>query len=246
MKHMSYELLTDEQAPIPNVFDQLVTRMQGANTGVDVLFNCQMGRGRTTTGMVTACLMTMILKNDQVMDMTNSYVIESSTTTPMASSGDLGELSMYNFDEDEAHQATERYKNGEYKIILQLVSALTYGKLAKRLTDHAVNECDHMQNLRKAIYDYKLRLDALEVGSQKYYAIREVGLNYLVRYFYLIVFANYLLEEMVSHEDGWSSDHVEEETILDDEAKKIITFSKWLKGRREITNIIKLNRIDFE
>jgi len=241
--------ITDEQAPIPDVFDQLVTRLQGANTGVDVLFNCQMGRGRTTTGMVTACLMTMILKNDLVMDMTNSYVVESSTA-PLASSGDLGELSLYNLDEDEAHQAAERYVNGEYKIVLQLVSALTYGKLAKRLTDHAINECDHMQNLRKAIYDYKLRLDALEVGTQKYHSIREVGLNYLVRYFYLIVFANYLLEEMVSHEDGWSTDgdhdNAEEETILDDEAKKIVTFSKWLKGRREITNIIKLNPIDFE
>lgn len=192
--------------------------------------------------------MTMILKNDLVMDMTSSYVVESSTT-PLASTADLGELSLYNLDEDEAHQASERYTNGEYKIILQLVSALTYGKLAKRLTDHAINECDHMQNLRKAIYDYKLRLDALEIGSQKYRATREVGLNYLVRYFYLIVFANYLLEEMVHQDDNSSSDgdqDTNEETILDDEAKKIVTFSQWLKGRREITNIIKLNSIDFE
>jgi hypothetical protein len=192
--------------------------------------------------------MTMILKNDLVMDMTSSYVVESSTT-PLASTADLGELSLYNLDEDEAHQASERYTNGEYTIILQLVSALTYGKLAKRLTDHAINECDHMQNLRKAIYDYKLRLDALEVGSQKYRATREVGLNYLVRYFYLIVFANYLLEEMVSQDDNSSDDgdqNTHEETILDDEAKKIVTFSQWLKGRREITNIIKLNSIDFE
>jgi hypothetical protein len=192
--------------------------------------------------------MTMILKNDLVMDMTSSYVVESSTT-PLASTADLGELSLYNLDEEEAHQASERYTNGEYTIILQLVSALTYGKLAKRLTDHAINECDHMQNLRKAIYDYKLRLDALEVGSQKYRATREVGLNYLVRYFYLIVFANYLLEEMVSQDDNSSDDgdqNTHEETILDDEAKKIVTFSQWLKGRREITNIIKLNSIDFE
>lgn len=34
---------TDEQAPIPDVFDQLIHRMHGANQGVDVLFNCQMG-----------------------------------------------------------------------------------------------------------------------------------------------------------------------------------------------------------
>jgi hypothetical protein len=34
---------TDEQAPIPDVFDQLIYRMREANQGVDVIFNCQMG-----------------------------------------------------------------------------------------------------------------------------------------------------------------------------------------------------------
>lgn len=34
---------TDEQAPIPDVFDQLIHRMSEANQGVDVIFNCQMG-----------------------------------------------------------------------------------------------------------------------------------------------------------------------------------------------------------
>jgi hypothetical protein len=48
---------TDEQAPLPGVFGQILDRVRGgleANT--DFVFNCQMGRGRTTTGMVTACL----------------------------------------------------------------------------------------------------------------------------------------------------------------------------------------------
>jgi hypothetical protein len=34
---------TDEQAPIPDVFDQLIHRMSEANQGVDMIFNCQMG-----------------------------------------------------------------------------------------------------------------------------------------------------------------------------------------------------------
>ncbi|KAI8887171.1 hypothetical protein K501DRAFT_330760 [Backusella circina FSU 941] len=58
--------ITDEQAPIPDVFDQLIKRISNANAGVDVLFNCQMGRGRTTTGMVTACLLAMIVNNDDL------------------------------------------------------------------------------------------------------------------------------------------------------------------------------------
>lgn len=43
---------------------------------------------------------------------------------------------------------------GEYKIILQLVGVLSHGKVAKRLTDHAIDLMQDVQNLRKAIYEY--------------------------------------------------------------------------------------------
>lgn len=158
--------ITDEQAPIPDVFDQLIRRIQNANAGVDVLFNCQMGRGRTTTGMVTACLMSMILKNDALGDMTSSFIAESSS---METS--LKALSLGNGDDreegDESHEERERYENGEYKIVLQLVSVLTYGKLAKRLTDQAINMCDHMQNLRKAVFDYNFVWMPLKITIPK-------------------------------------------------------------------------------
>ena len=48
---------TDEQAPLPGVFTQLLHRVRsGLEANADFVFNCQMGRGRTTTGMITACL----------------------------------------------------------------------------------------------------------------------------------------------------------------------------------------------
>jgi protein-tyrosine phosphatase len=48
---------TDEQAPLPGVFSQLLDRVrEGLAQNADFVFNCQMGRGRTTTGMITACL----------------------------------------------------------------------------------------------------------------------------------------------------------------------------------------------
>ena len=42
---------------------------------------------------------------------------------------------------------------GEYKTILQLVGVLSHGKLAKRLTDKAIDLMQDVQNLRKAIYE---------------------------------------------------------------------------------------------
>ncbi|GAA5800779.1 hypothetical protein HPULCUR_006217 [Helicostylum pulchrum] len=226
--------ITDEQAPIPDVFDQLIDRTKAAHVGVDMLYNCQMGRGRTTTGMVTACLMAMIMNNDHLTSRGGSVSIESPTvirTEPI-----LG-----NVEVDQLEYMTENYKRGEYKIILQLVSMLTFGKLAKRLTDKAIDTCDHMQNLRRAIYDYKLRMDAMEdQRSKQYISTKHVALNYLIRYFYLIVFANYLLEEAAQHKHCPANDAICEDSTM----KEITTFNAWLDNRREITNILKLQTID--
>lgn len=42
---------------MPGVFSQLLDRVRsGLESNADFVFNCQMGRGRTTTGMVSACL----------------------------------------------------------------------------------------------------------------------------------------------------------------------------------------------
>ncbi|KAI9473878.1 MAG: inositol hexakisphosphate-domain-containing protein [Benjaminiella poitrasii] len=247
--------ITDEQAPIPDVFDQLIHRMAEANQGADVIFNCQMGRGRTTTGMVVASLVSMILSNDAIGDMTDSFMVDSSSIPGSAGSNIANPFNSYclndSCNDDESHEERERYENGEYRVILQLVSVLTYGKLAKRLTDQAINMCDHMQNLRKAIYDYKLRIEAMtDQGSKKWRATREVALNYLVRYFYLIVFADYLLEEMGSSTStvGNVSTEDEQQDQSDmnafKEARKLTTFKEWLKGRREIMNIISLQTLD--
>ncbi|KAI7904707.1 inositol hexakisphosphate-domain-containing protein [Cokeromyces recurvatus] len=250
--------ITDEQAPIPDVFDQLIHRMAEVNQGADVIFNCQMGRGRTTTGMVVASLVSMILSNDAIVNMTDSFIVDNSIALGTTNTNIIHPFNNNNCNDDESHEERERYENGEYRVILQLVSVLTYGKLAKRLTDQAINMFDHMQNLRKAIYDYKLRIEAMtDQGSKKWRATREVALNYLVRYFYLIVFANYLLEEM---SNGFPSIITEDDNQFDkneyhhqndtqninafEEARKLITFKEWLKGRREIVNIISLQTLD--
>ncbi|CAO3589334.1 unnamed protein product [Absidia cylindrospora] len=237
--------ITDEQAPIPDVFDQLIDRMKLSTRQTDLMFNCQMGRGRTTTGMVTACLLSMILKNKEVLDM-NGASVGLSINKNNAVEGDIDAYKDINDEQ-------LRQQNGEYRVILQLISVLSYGKLAKRLTDQAINMCDHMQNLRKAIYDLKLRMDTAETGSSKWDIAQEGFSNYLVRYFYLIVFANYLLETVdqqslkanegiaksVSVCDEMSGGGLSTAEVVKLPLMESGSFKSWLKRHREITNIIK-------
>ena len=85
---------------------------------------------------------------------------------------------------------------GEYKFILQLVGVLSHGKVAKKLTDRAIDMMEDVQNLRKAIYEYarliiftkypadfvrsnKLKAEACEKGTSKHRKLFNLAVNYL-------------------------------------------------------------------
>ncbi|KAJ3072961.1 hypothetical protein HDU98_002548 [Podochytrium sp. JEL0797] len=225
--------ITDEQAPIPDVFDQLVERLTVLESNTEAIFNCQMGRGRTTTGIIVACLLEMIVGNKNLLTNPPASLTDDEpplSPTPFSSGAIPGSVGGGGGGFCESARDTERYNNGEYKIILQLLGALEHGRIAKKLTDRAIDKCEHLQNLRIAILDYKMRLEALEVHTPKWKAMRAVGLNYLMRYFYLIVFADYLIEEMSDSVD-WP-------------AKPKQKFALWLAERREILNISKGQSLD--
>ncbi|KAJ1512186.1 hypothetical protein HMI56_004394 [Coelomomyces lativittatus] len=184
--------VTDEQAPIPLVFDELIVRAQCPGIFV---FNCQMGRGRTTTGMVITGIIHVVFS-----------------------------LRFHNADID-VHSNV-----GEYPLILRLVSVLNFGKLAKFIADSVLDACSHMQNLRDAIAQFQLRLTSLSPNTHEYDSTKQIGINYLVRYFYLIAFAGYLLELSVPADD--------EDFKSNASIQVNIKFSDWLKERREITAIL--------
>ncbi|KDQ57083.1 hypothetical protein JAAARDRAFT_194263 [Jaapia argillacea MUCL 33604] len=178
--HINYDrvAITDEQAPLPDALDQLYNRVkEGLSQAGDFIFNCQMGRGRTTTGMVTACL-----------------IATTTSWTNQANGNSDEEVGSEGYDSIDGPSEEEAYLQGEYKTILQLVGVLSHGKVAKRLTDHAIDLMQDVQNLRKAVYDYKLKVDASEKGSAKQHKLLNLGINYLYRYGALIAFANYLIE----------------------------------------------------
>lgn len=131
----------------------------------------------------------------------------------------------------------KRYISGEYKIILHLVTTLEHGKESKRYADYAIDLCSHIQNLREAIFNFKLHVESAAEKSMDAHAkkahedLMEMGINYLVRYFYLIVFAEFVIQRAVSKGPSPAEDG---------------EFSTWLHNRREILNLVsKPKTIDF-
>lgn len=136
-------------------------------------------------------------------------------------------------DEDEDDNSDETvYKRGDYRLILQLLQVLEQGKLAKKLVDEAIDECSHIQNLREAILSYRLRVKG---DAQQ----RDRGLNYLLRYFYLIAFANYLVETLTSRNlqrSASSSSNARRSGTP--KPSSHLTFSRWLADRKEIAHLV--------
>ncbi|KAK1923782.1 inositol hexakisphosphate-domain-containing protein [Papiliotrema laurentii] len=216
--------ITDEQAPLPASLQVIVGRVaKGLKESSDFVFNCQMGRGRTTTGMVAASLIATIATEDMELERADEADEEEQE------SGEMAEM--------------QQYLNGEYKTILQLVTVLSHGKQAKRVTDKVVNLMEGVQNLRKAVYEwvpsahilivqqltvsFKVKVDAAEPGSSKHATLSHQAVNYLYRYGTLIVLANFLLE---AKEQGLSLDETD--------------FASWLQQHREIRSVLSRKTLD--
>lgn len=203
--------ITDEQAPLPGALWQLFERIKGGLENPqagDFVFNCQMGRGRTTTGMVMACLVSSIMH----------WNPEEAASVHYESPAEI-------YDSMDGPSEEEAYLQGEYKTILQLVGVLSHGKAAKRLTDRAIDMMQDVQNLRKAIYDYKLKVDVCEKDGTKERKLRGTTVNYLYRYGTLIVFANYLLE-------------------MREKTRPKAPFPDWLHKHTEITKLLERRSLD--
>lgn len=221
--------VTDEQAPRATTFSKIEARVHVAlQRGWMSAWNCQMGRGRTTTGMIIASLVaTVAVSGDDLLsgaqevsgDESELSEAEVEAGAGAGAGADVGETAGMSGLQlppqakrlgrvrtlTEAITATEDawddetfLRAGEYRCILQLVSVLQHGRLAKQLADAAIDQMASVQNLRTATFDARQR--AAEHPNMR--RLRVVFVQYLQRYGYLVAFAGYLLEKAAALAGG--------------------------------------------
>jgi len=132
--------VTDEKSPKEHDFDTLVDRISRADLKTEIIFNCQMGRGRTTTGMVIATLIYFNRIGASGIPRTNS----------------IGKVSVYGSNaSDNMLNTEEALLRGEYTVIRSLIRVLEGGVEGKRQVDKVIDKFSSMQNLREAIATYR-------------------------------------------------------------------------------------------
>ncbi|XP_073150432.1 uncharacterized protein [Henckelia pumila] len=171
--------VTDEKSPKEQDFDMLVHKISQANVRTEVVFNCQMGRGRTTTGMVIA---TLIYINR----------IGASGIQRTLSMGKISDCSSRIT--DDLPNSAESIRRGEYAVIRSLIRVLEGGVEGKRQVDKVIDKCASMQNLREAIAGYRNSI-LHQDDEMKREASLSFFVEYLERYYFLICFAVYLHTE---------------------------------------------------
>jgi hypothetical protein len=170
--------VTDEQSPEIRDFDLLVDALLpriakhlDRRETLSFVFNCQMGRGRTTTGMVICCLLIGLVIPEYYDELHSAYC-----------------------DTLDAPDLTD-FSRGEYEAIVQLKRILAEGRTAKYQVDLVLEACSKMQNLRTAIETFAIAVTSPDTTESGRARAHHAGVHYLKRYFNLIVFAVYLQEE---------------------------------------------------
>jgi len=208
--------ISDETAPEEKDFDQLIAELKGCigHPGVALVFNCQMGRGRTTTGMVSACILSKAVQRCAAA----STVLDIATTTTgkkgvrpsflqqiKLMKAQLAGTNNSNSNRNNNKQQQRNKKRGEFVSILTLMEMIDStcectGRQAKELADACIDSCAHAQNMVEAIEEAASHVGtASERGSTRspeFWHAR--AHNYLERYAYIVLFAAYALESAPS------------------------------------------------
>ncbi|KAJ3698159.1 hypothetical protein LUZ61_001864 [Rhynchospora tenuis] len=171
--------ITDEKSPKEIDFDHLVQRISQVSVDTDIVFNCQMGRGRTTTGMVIATLV----------------YLNRIGASGIPRSSSIGQVfAAANYVPDNTPDSEEAIRRGEYAVVRSLVRVLEGGVECKRQVDKVIDKCDSMQNLREAIAAYRNNI-LRQPDEMKRAASLSFFVEYLERYYFLICFAVYIHTE---------------------------------------------------
>merc|ERR1719188_104697 len=207
----------NEQRAMPETcFDVVVKALCAENAATtQCVFSSQLGSGRSTLGMVIAS----IVKASQMMTKLNKMV-----EAGMAERSWADNIIKSKF-EDPLPSADNKdpFLRGEFDVIKQLLEKFPETQAGKTLADKMIDingpppEGFGLQNLRKAIIQMKYKYDASTEDKQ--YVWKNMIINFIERYFYIICFATYAREHEASGFSKsfvtWMDEHKELRSMIE-------------------------------
>lgn len=216
--------ITDGKAPKSSDFDTLAINISSAAKDTAFVFNCQMGRGRTTTGTVIACLVKLRIDYGRPIKILGDDVTHEESDGGSSSGDEAGSyvtpLTSNTLQRKIDEKQNRVFGINDILLLWKITTLFDNGVECREALDAIIDRCSALQNIRQAVLRYRKVFNQQHVEPR----VRRVALNrgaeYLERYFRLIAFAAYLGSEAF---DGFCG-----------QGESKMTFKVWLHRRPEV------------
>lgn len=185
-----------------------------------------MGRGRTTTGTVIACLVKLRIDYGRPIKRLGDDVIHEASDGGSTSGDETGGYVTATALTSNTSQINTNEKQNrvfginDILLLWKITTLFDNGVECREALDAIIDRCSALQNIRQAVLQYRKVFNQQHVEPR----VRRVALNrgaeYLERYFRLIAFAAYLGSEAF---DGFCG-----------QGESKMTFKIWLHQRPEV------------
>ncbi|PRP83694.1 hypothetical protein PROFUN_03849 [Planoprotostelium fungivorum] len=204
--------VTPEQSIRSTQIDEMQDLLADIPDDVHVIFNCQMGLGRSSCGMSIAHMI-RYFKNQSSRELLTHKMEEREKTRDEKTkeymrAGDSEGLTRFSLEE------------GEYKPVMSFLRLVPNGLRIKRAVDVILSECgSYYIDMKGDIFVMKDRYERAPRSEARMLLGR--ASNYLERYLLLIVFGAYTVEYNSAKDSGQPSK----------------SFSEWMKERPEVSSL---------
>lgn len=182
-----------------------------------------MGRGRTTTGTVIACLIKLRIKHGKpirILRDESIVEVDDSSSCGEEAMDDLSSSCSNMVDHGTARKTARTFGINDILLLWKITRLFDNGVECREALDAVIDRCSALQNIRDAVLRYRELFNQQRVEPR----VRRVALNrgaeYLERYFRLIAFSAYLGSEAF---DGFCG-----------QGESKMTFKSWLQKRPEV------------
>jgi len=184
----------------------------------------QMGRGRTTTGTVIACLVKLRVDFGRPIKILSDDITQEESNGG-SSSGDEALGRVTELTSNISHMKIDEKQNRVFGIndillLWKITTLFDNGAECREALDAVIDRCSALQNIRQAVLQYRKVFNQQHVEPRVRRVALDRGAEYLERYFRLIAFAAYLGSEAF---DGFCG-----------QGKSRMTFKVWLHQRPEV------------
>lgn len=178
-----------------------------------------MGRGRTTTGTVIACLVKLRLDHGRPIRILHADMACEGESDNGTSSGDESGPESISKTRTQTN-ASHAFGINDILLLWKITSFFDNGVECREALDAVIDRCSALQNIRQAVLRYRKLFNQQHVEPRERRVALNRGAEYLERYFRLIAFSAYLGSEAF---DGFC-----------EQEESRVTFKSWLHQRPEV------------